>query len=107
MLKIEDRVTPVKDWVLIEVFKAGEEFIRGIIIPDKGKLTNYGKVLKVGPGRVNRKGVRLPMDLKVGDIVYIANLGRCEWVKNDENRYILLCAEPLIEGVVEDFQLPE
>lgn len=101
MSSIVDRINPMKDWVLIEVKRAGEELIRGIILPDRGKLTNYGTVLKVGPGRKNRKGVVMPMELKVGDTVYIANLGRCDFVKNDEDRYLILCAEPLIEGIVE------
>lgn len=103
MSSIVDKIKPIQDWVLIEVFRQDEEIIRGLIIPKGGrKLTNYGKVLKVGRGRVNRKGVLLPMELKVGDTVYIGNLGKCDFVRNDENRVLLLCAEPLIDGVVEE-----
>ena len=105
-MSVVDRIFPVKDWVLIEVFKEDEEIIRGIIIPKRGhKFTNYGKVLKVGPGRKNNKGIVLPMELKIGDVVYISNLGRCEFVKNDEDRTLILCAEPLIDGIVEEWKM--
>jgi chaperonin GroES len=96
-------INPINDWVLFELQKQEEEIVNGIIIQRKGNAyTRHGKVLKVGPGRRNRKGVLLPMDVKPGDTVYISNLGRCEYIKNDEGRILALCPEPLIDGIVED-----
>jgi len=42
----------------------------GIVIPDNAaEKPDQGKVLAVGPGRRNEKGDRVPMELKVGDLV--------------------------------------
>ena len=100
MINLET-LKPHKDWVLIEAIQDSEEVINGLIIPRSyQKFSKYAKVLAVGPGRRNKKGVLLPMELKVGDIVFIVNLVKCENVKNDEGRFLFMAAEPLIEGVL-------
>lgn len=98
-------ITPMKDWVLLQLEKAGEEVIGGIVIVRSGgaKFSNIAKVLKVGPGRRMKSGKLTPMELAPGDKVYIANLGRCEFVKSGrDDLYLVMCAEPLIEFKVED-----
>ena len=98
-----ESIKPQKDWVLIEAIQTSEEVINGIIIPQNyQKFSNYARVLKVGPGRKNKKGILIPMELKVGDIVFVANLAKYENVKCEgmSERFLFLAAEPLIEGVV-------
>lgn len=103
MNSTETNIRPINDWVLFELKKEDEEVVNGIIIQKRGHAyTNYGTVLRVGPGRRNHKGILLPMAVKPGDVVYISNLGRCEYIKNDEGRILALCPEPLIDGIVED-----
>lgn len=97
------RIRPMKDWVLVEVMSKQTATESGIILPERQhRLVNYATVLASGPGRLYPNGSWLPNQTKPGDIVYIANLGKCEPVQNEENRHIMFCAEPLIEGVVEE-----
>jgi chaperonin GroES len=62
------KVKPLNDRVL--VLRTGEEekTAGGIIIPDTAKeKPQEGKVIAVGPGKVNEKGERINLDVKAGD----------------------------------------
>jgi len=64
------KVKPLNDRVL--VLRTGEEekTAGGIIIPDTAKeKPQEGKVIGVGPGKVNEKGERINLDVKAGDKV--------------------------------------
>lgn len=64
------KVRPLNDRVL--VLRTGEEekTVGGIIIPDTAKeKPQEGKVIAVGPGKVNDKGEKLKLDVKAGDKV--------------------------------------
>lgn len=77
--------TPCNDRVLIEVDPDEEETTGGIVMP-KGSVEDIHKwatVIKVGPGRVSKKGVRIPIDLKPGDrVLYVRFLERTETGKS-------------------------
>ncbi len=63
------KITPLEDRVVIEPSEEGETMRGGLYIPDTAKeKPTQGKVIAVGPGRVE-KGVRVPMDLVKGDKV--------------------------------------
>lgn len=69
---------PLYDRVLVKPFKE-EEKVGSIIIPEGSKGSKPGHqrhatVLAVGPGAPTDSGERLPMDVKVGDEVVIANV---------------------------------
>jgi len=70
---------------------AREEKTRGgIILPDTAKeKPQEGEVVAVGPGRMSEDGKRIPMDLKVGDIVVYAKYGGTE-IKVDDVEYMIL-----------------
>ena len=64
------KVKPLNDRVL--VLRTGEEekTAGGIIIPDTAKeKPQEGKVIAVGPGKVNDKGEQINLDVKAGDKV--------------------------------------
>ena len=64
------KVKPLNDRVL--VLRTGEEekTVGGIIIPDTAKeKPQEGKVIAVGPGKVNEKGERINLDVKAGNKV--------------------------------------
>jgi chaperonin GroES len=64
------KVKPLNDRVL--VLRTGEEVktAGGIIIPDTAKeKPQEGKVIAVGPGKVNDKGEKINLDVKAGDKV--------------------------------------
>ncbi|MBM3315409.1 co-chaperone GroES [candidate division WOR-3 bacterium] len=63
------KVRPLQDRLLVERI---EEEVRkgGIIIPDSAKeKPQQGKVVAVGPGRIDEKGNRVPMEVKKGDTI--------------------------------------
>ena len=61
---------PLGDRVVIEPSPKEKQTKSGIVIPDtaEGKPME-GKIIAIGPGRLNEKGERVPMSVKVGDIV--------------------------------------
>jgi chaperonin GroES len=61
---------PQNDRVIVERLENETKTASGIVIPDNAaEKPDQGKVLAVGPGRRNEKGDRVPMELKVGDLV--------------------------------------
>ena len=51
----------------------------GLVIPDTAKeKPQEGKVLAVGPGRIDDNGNRVPLDVAVGDIVIYSKYGGTE-----------------------------
>ena len=45
-----------------------------IDMPDSAKeKPTRGKVLAVGPGKRNKQGERVPLDVKIGDVVHFGN----------------------------------
>ncbi len=74
------RVRPLKDRVLVQFDPAedGErEILSGIIAPAKAvdDVHQWGTVLAVGKGRISRKGIRIPPQVKPGDrVLYIRYL---------------------------------
>jgi chaperonin GroES len=48
-----------------------------------------GEVIAVGKGALNKTGERLPMDIKVGDIVLYGKYSGSE-IKIDDEKYIIM-----------------
>ena len=68
----------------------------GIIIPDSAKEKPMeGKVVAVGPGALNKKGERLPMDVKVGDKVLYGKYSGTE-IKFDEEKYLIMHQDEIL-----------
>ncbi|OGG37628.1 co-chaperone GroES [Candidatus Jorgensenbacteria bacterium GWA1_54_12] len=67
---------PLGDRVVIEPSPKEKQTKSGIVIPDtaEGKPME-GKIIAIGPGRLNEKGERVPMSVKVGDIVLFKKYG--------------------------------
>ncbi len=86
-------IKPLSDRVVVKPFDASEEkrLPSGIIIPETVKKEKLfeGKVMAIGPGRLNDSGGRIPMEVKVGDVV----LFKKPWdepVKLDGEEYFVL-----------------
>ena len=64
------RFTPLNDYVLVLHLKVEEKTFGGIIIPDTAKeKPQEGTVVAVGPGRKDRSGKRIAMEVKTGDTI--------------------------------------
>ncbi|MEN8374121.1 MAG: co-chaperone GroES [Gemmatimonadota bacterium] len=62
------KITPLADRVVVKPLEETEEMRGGLYIPDTAKeKPQQGEVVAVGPGKVNDKGDRTPMEVKPGD----------------------------------------
>ncbi len=84
------KLKPLGDRLVVKPIEQEDVSRGGILLPDTAKeKPQEGKVLAVGPGRLSDEGNRLPMDIKVGDIVVYAKYGGTE-IKVDEDELIIL-----------------
>jgi chaperonin GroES len=73
------KMRPMSDRVVVQRQRADDRSAGGIIIPDAAqKKTSRGEVLAVGPGRLNEKGERVPVDVAVGDVVLFGDYSGTE-----------------------------
>ena len=87
---------PLHDRVLVRRVTAEEKTAGGIIIPDTAKeKPQEGTVLAVGPGRIDDKGNRIPVDVQVGDTVIYSKYGGTE-VKYAGEEYLVLSARDVL-----------
>jgi len=91
-------IKPLADRVLVR--RIEEEVKKGgIIIPDTVKeKPQQGEVIAVGPGRVDDKGKRIPMEVKKGDRILFAKYAGSEVKMGDEE--LIIMREDDILGIV-------
>jgi len=83
-------IQPLADRVVVRPIEREEVTKGGIVLPDTAKeKPQEGEVLAVGQGRLSEDGKRIPMDVKVGDIVVYARYGGTE-IKVDDDKLIIL-----------------
>ena len=88
-------IKPLSDRVVVEPAAAETKTAGGIYIPDTAKeKPQEGTVVAVGPGRFD-DGVRVPMDVKVGDVVLYSKYGGTE-VKYNAEEYLVLSARDIL-----------
>jgi chaperonin GroES len=64
------KVRPLDDRVVVEPLEAEEKTAGGILLPDTAKQKpQRGRVLAVGPGKLNDKGERAALSVQKGDEV--------------------------------------
>ena len=81
---------PLADRIVIKVIEDTEQTQGGIFIPDSAKeKPQKGEVVAVGLGKMNDKGEREPMDVKIGDTVLYAKYAGTD-VKMDGVEYKIL-----------------
>jgi chaperonin GroES len=85
-----EKLQPLADRIVVKPLKKEEMTRGGIFIPDTAKeKPQEGEVVAVGPGKITDEGKRIPMDLKVGDMVIYAKYGGSE-IKIDDIEMIIL-----------------
>jgi chaperonin GroES len=90
-------IKPLEDRILVQSLEAEQTTASGLVIPDTAKeKPQEGKVLAVGPGRFDESGEkRIPVDVKVGDVVIYSKYGGTE-VKYNGQEYLLLGARDIL-----------
>lgn len=91
---------PLGDRLVVQPIEKEATTPSGIVLPESAKeKPQEGRVLAVGPGARNDKGERLPLDVKVDDVVLYAKYAGTE-VKVDDEKLLIL-RESDILAVVE------
>ena len=72
-------IKPLEDRIVVQPLAAEQTTASGLVIPDTAKeKPQEGTVLAVGPGRVDDKGNRIPVDVNEGDLVIFSKYGGTE-----------------------------
>jgi chaperonin GroES len=88
-------IKPLEDRIVVKASEAETTTASGLVIPDTAKeKPQEGTVIAVGPGRFD-DGVRVPMDVKVGDNVIYSKYGGTE-VKYNGEEYLVLSARDVL-----------
>lgn len=91
---------PLGDRVLVKPAPKEEKTASGLYISSGAQeKPQQGKVVAVGPGKRNKKGDHIPLDVQVGDEVLYGKFGGNE-VKLDGEELLLLRADD-IYGIIE------
>ena len=90
---------PLADRVVVRKLEAEEKTAGGIVLPDTAKeKPQQGEVLAVGPGKLDEKGTRHPMEVKVGDKILFAKYSGTE-VKIEGVEYTILFERDILAVV--------
>lgn len=89
------KVRPLNDRVLVQRVEPVEKKKGGIIIPDTAKeKPQEGKVIEVGPGKVD-DGKRVELSVKKGDKILFGKYSGTE-VKIDDEEYIIMREDDIL-----------
>lgn len=81
---------PLSNHIFIEPIESDKTTESGIVLPetaDKEKPIK-GKIVAVGPGKMNDRGDRLPMSVRVGDTVLFKKYGPDE-IEIEGKKYLV------------------
>ena len=93
------KVRPLNDRILVKRLEEEEMTKGGIIIPDSAKeKPAEGEVIAVGKGKMNDKGDRMKMDVKVGDRVLFSKYGGTD-VKLDGVDHLIMREDDILAVV--------
>ena len=89
------KIKPLGDRLIVKPIER-ETMKGGIIIPDTAKEKPMeGEVLAAGPGKLDEKGNRMPMDVKVGDKVLYGKYSGTE-IKLDDETYLIIHQDEIL-----------
>jgi chaperonin GroES len=86
-------IKPLADRVVVEPLEEEvQTFASGqLVLPDTAKeKPQQGKVLAVGPGRLDEDGDRIPMEVKVRDTVVYAKYSGTTFKTEDSNEILFM-----------------
>ena len=92
-------IKPLEDRILVQPLESEQTTASGLVIPDTAKeKPQEGKVIAAGPGRVDDKGNRVPMDVAEGDVIIFSKYGSTE-VRYNGQDYLLLNSRDILAVV--------
>lgn len=92
-------IKPIGNNILIEIDEAQSVSDGGIHTPEISRpVPRNATVIRVGTGRVTKKGATVPIELKPMDRIYLAIGGRQEVI--EDGRKLCLMSAEYVEGIV-------
>jgi len=89
-------IKPLGDRVIIELVEQEEKTASGIVLPDSAQeKPQEGKVVAVGSGRVNDKGVKEALEVAEGDRIIFSKFAGTE-VKYEGTEYLILREDDIL-----------
>ena len=84
------KIKPLADRILVKREEPSETVRGGIIIPDSAKeKPQEGRVVAVGPGKLDESGKRVPMEVKKDDRILMGKYAGTE-VKIDGEEHLIM-----------------
>ena len=96
------KLHPTDDHIVVEPATQETKTASGLYIPETSskERPQKGKVVAVGPGKLNEDGKRMPMGVKAGDMVLFSKYGPTEVELDDKEILILNMSDVL--AVIEE-----
>lgn len=95
------KVKPLNDRVLVKRVEELQVTKGGIFIPDTAKEKPVeGKIIAVGPGKVNEEGKRVALSVKEGDRVLFGRFSGSD-IKIEGEDYLMMREEDIL-AIVEE-----
>ncbi|NED94339.1 MULTISPECIES: co-chaperone GroES [Phytoactinopolyspora] len=93
-------IKPLEDRIVVKPLEAEQTTASGLVIPDTAKeKPQEGEVVAVGEGRWDEDGEkRIPVDVKVGDVVLYSKYGGTE-VKYGGDELLILSSRDVLAVV--------
>ena len=91
------KLKPLGDRLIVRAIEEEETTASGIVLPDTAKeKPQKGKVLAVGPGKLNKDGKRTPLSVKEGDVVLFTNWAGDEFKQSHGDNILLMREEDVL-----------
>lgn len=93
---------PLSNHLFIEPIEEESKTKSGIVLPETAEKEKpvKGKIIAVGPGKLNEKGERLPMSVRVGDVVIFKKYGPDE-IELGGKKYLVGDEEDILAIIIE------
>jgi len=87
---------PLNDRVLVLRLEEEQRTAGGIIIPDSAKeKPQQGKIVSAGPGKLDKNGKRIPLQVKAGDRVLFGKYAGSE-IKINSVEHIIMREDDIL-----------
>src|SRR4051812_37810204 len=94
------KLKPLQDRVIVKQTEAEEKTKSGIVLPDSAKeKPTKGKVIAVGPGKLDDNGKPMEIGVRVGDSVYYGKYAGTD-VEVEGQKFVILRENDIL-GVLE------
>jgi len=99
---MKPKLKPLHDYILVEPIKQEEVTKGGIVIPETAREERpiRGRVIAVGPGKINEKGELMPPSVKEGQVVIFKKYAPDE-VKIDDKEYYFIRDDDIL-AIIEE-----